>query len=165
MASFLLIDGAWHGAWCWREIVDELESRGHRAVAIDLPAHGSDPTPPEAVTFRDYVDAVCRAAQSFSHRIYSRCSADAVARAMPRLRPMPVAPLEHPLEITSERYGKIPRVYVECLQDRIIPVTLQREMVSECGCNRVYSLDTDHCPMFSDPAGLLRVLTSAAGQF
>jgi pimeloyl-ACP methyl ester carboxylesterase len=35
--TFALIHGAWHGAWCWDPLVAELEGRGHRAVAVDLP--------------------------------------------------------------------------------------------------------------------------------
>jgi pimeloyl-ACP methyl ester carboxylesterase len=37
MTTFALIHGAWHGAWCWEPLVAELERRGHRAVAVDLP--------------------------------------------------------------------------------------------------------------------------------
>lgn len=37
MTTFGLIHGAWHGAWCWEPLVGELERRGHRAVAVDLP--------------------------------------------------------------------------------------------------------------------------------
>jgi pimeloyl-ACP methyl ester carboxylesterase len=37
MTTFGLIHGAWHGAWCWDRLVPELERRGHRAVAVDLP--------------------------------------------------------------------------------------------------------------------------------
>lgn len=37
MTTFGLIHGAWHGAWCWEPLVAELERRGHRAVAVDLP--------------------------------------------------------------------------------------------------------------------------------
>ena len=37
MTTFALIHGAWHGAWCWEPLVSELERRGHRAVAVDLP--------------------------------------------------------------------------------------------------------------------------------
>jgi pimeloyl-ACP methyl ester carboxylesterase len=61
MASFLLVHGAWQGAWCWREIIPRLESLGHRAVAIDLPGHGQDPTPRNSIALRDYVEAVVRA--------------------------------------------------------------------------------------------------------
>jgi pimeloyl-ACP methyl ester carboxylesterase len=37
MATFVLVHGAWHGAWCWRELVSELEARGHRVEAPHLP--------------------------------------------------------------------------------------------------------------------------------
>ena len=37
MSTFALIHGAWHGAWCWEPLIPELERRGHRAVAVDLP--------------------------------------------------------------------------------------------------------------------------------
>ena len=36
MTTFALIHGAWHGAWCWEQLIGELERRGHRAVAVDL---------------------------------------------------------------------------------------------------------------------------------
>ena len=37
MATFGLVHGAGHGAWCWDRLRPLLESRGHRAVAVDLP--------------------------------------------------------------------------------------------------------------------------------
>ena len=37
MTTFALIHGAWHGGWCWEPLIPELERRGHRAVAVDLP--------------------------------------------------------------------------------------------------------------------------------
>lgn len=37
MARFVLVHGAWHGAWCFRYVIEELEARGHEAVAVDLP--------------------------------------------------------------------------------------------------------------------------------
>jgi pimeloyl-ACP methyl ester carboxylesterase len=37
MATFVLVHGAWHGAWCWREVARELEARGHRVEAPNLP--------------------------------------------------------------------------------------------------------------------------------
>jgi pimeloyl-ACP methyl ester carboxylesterase len=38
VATFALVHGAWHGAWCWERLAPELEAAGHRAVAVDLPA-------------------------------------------------------------------------------------------------------------------------------
>ena len=37
MATFGLIHGAWHGGWCWTNVVAALEELGHTAVAVDLP--------------------------------------------------------------------------------------------------------------------------------
>lgn len=45
MASFVLVHGAWHGAWCFAELVDELEARGHAARAVDLPCDDVGLTP------------------------------------------------------------------------------------------------------------------------
>lgn len=53
--TFGLIHGAWHGAWCWDPVVAELERRGNRAVAVDLPC--DDP----AVTTLDNADQVVEA--------------------------------------------------------------------------------------------------------
>ena len=61
MSTFVLVHGAYHGAWCWYEVETELESRGHDVVTFDLPAHGIDTTPVDEVAFDDYVDAVCDA--------------------------------------------------------------------------------------------------------
>ncbi len=53
MTTFVLVHGAFHGAWCWFKLVAELEKRGQRAVAIDLPGAGDDPTPVASVTLAD----------------------------------------------------------------------------------------------------------------
>lgn len=42
MATFGLVHGSWHGAWCWTRLVPELEARGHRTVAMDLPIEDAD---------------------------------------------------------------------------------------------------------------------------
>ena len=42
METFALVHGAWHGAWCWKPLARELEARGNRAVAVDLPCDDVD---------------------------------------------------------------------------------------------------------------------------
>lgn len=37
MATFALIHGGGGSAWDWHRVIPELERRGHRAVAVDLP--------------------------------------------------------------------------------------------------------------------------------
>lgn len=40
MADFVLVHGAWHGAWCWRRVLPALWSAGHRAFAVSLSGVG-----------------------------------------------------------------------------------------------------------------------------
>lgn len=40
MANFLLVHGAWHGAWCWRDVTRALVLAGHRAHAVTLTGVG-----------------------------------------------------------------------------------------------------------------------------
>lgn len=55
MATFGLVHGAGHGAWCWDRLAPLLEARGHRVVAMDLPCE--DPT----AGARRYAEVVDRA--------------------------------------------------------------------------------------------------------
>ena len=40
MANFLLVHGAWHGAWCWRRVLPGLMRAGHRVHALTLTGVG-----------------------------------------------------------------------------------------------------------------------------
>ncbi|MBD2705365.1 alpha/beta fold hydrolase [Spirosoma sp. BT702] len=62
--TFILIHGAWHGAWCWKKVVPLLESNGNRVLAIDLPGHGEDKTPVATVTLDNYVQKVVDVAKT-----------------------------------------------------------------------------------------------------
>jgi pimeloyl-ACP methyl ester carboxylesterase len=42
VATFGLVHGAWHGAWCWESLAAELGALGHRAVAVELPSDELD---------------------------------------------------------------------------------------------------------------------------
>jgi hypothetical protein len=40
MADFVLVHGAWPGAWCWKLILPGLWTGGHRAFAVSLTGTG-----------------------------------------------------------------------------------------------------------------------------
>jgi pimeloyl-ACP methyl ester carboxylesterase len=40
MADFVLVHGAWHGAWCWARVLGPLWAAGHRAFAVSLSGVG-----------------------------------------------------------------------------------------------------------------------------
>ena len=50
MARFVLVHGAFGGAWCWEPVMSPLEAAGHTAEAFDLPGGGNDGTPVADVT-------------------------------------------------------------------------------------------------------------------
>ncbi|WP_396027543.1 esterase/lipase family protein [Actinoplanes sp. TBRC 11911] len=52
MTEFVLLHGAFHSAWHWRKLIPELQRRGHRVRAVDLP--GADP----AATTESFVAAI-----------------------------------------------------------------------------------------------------------
>jgi pimeloyl-ACP methyl ester carboxylesterase len=58
MSRFVLVHGAFSGAWCWEPVVPELEAAGHSVEAIDLPGSGEDRTPLAEVTLDAYAASV-----------------------------------------------------------------------------------------------------------
>ncbi|MBI2912292.1 MAG: alpha/beta fold hydrolase [Chloroflexi bacterium] len=236
MSTFVLIHGAWHGAWCWQKVVPLLEGRGHKALAIDLPGHGADKTPIAQITLQAYADRLCdvldaqsepvvlvghsmgglvitQAAEQRPRRIktlvyltafllrngesllevaqgdseaqvlpnlimasdqsyatvkehalkdvfYGDCSEKDVAQARALLVPQAAAPFATPVHTTAENFGRVPRVYIECLQDRAISPSVQKRMYTASPCQRVISMDTSHSPFFSAPEALAGHLTS-----
>lgn len=235
MSTYVLVHGAWHGAWCWYEVVPRLERAGHEVYAPDLPAHGGDPTPATVVTFEDYVDyigslveertesivlvghsmggaVVTQVAEQYPEHIeksvyltgfllpdgtapidivrtdegsqispaietdgngcrtirdaavkrvlYHDCDAADVWLCRSLLRPEPPSSLTTPVETTPERFGSVPRVFVECRDDRALSPDAQAELRRELPCETVFSLDAGHAPFFAAPDALAECLLS-----
>ena len=85
-----------------------------------------------------------------------------VADAMDRLVAEPKGPRETALRLTPERFGRIARTYVECTQDRTIPLSSQRLMQKLVPGAEVVTLDADHSPFLSCPRELAQALIEAA---
>jgi len=85
---------------------------------------------------------------------YDECTDDVVAVASSRHVPEHLHAMTTPVHITEERAGSVPRVYVECLRDRAIVIERQRAMQAARPCERVFTIDTDHCPSLSRPREL-----------
>jgi len=232
--TFVLIAGAWHGAWCWQKLVPLLEAQGHRVLTPELPATGADLSDPSRVTLEGWArfvaDAIANTAEPITLVGHSRggvvisraaeltpeplerlvyltayllpagsslaetartdeeslvppnmvpaaggitcnlrdsvirdalfglCSDADVELALKLMRPEPLKPLVTPLRVTEHRFGRIPRVYIECSQDRTITLAAQRRMQAALPCDRVLTLAADHSPFFSQPAALAQML-------
>jgi pimeloyl-ACP methyl ester carboxylesterase len=86
---------------------------------------------------------------------YGECSEEDVTLARMLLAPEPTAPAATPIHVTEARFGSVPRIYIECLRDRAIPLSLQRQMHASVPCHKVVAIDTDHSPFFSSPDALV----------
>jgi pimeloyl-ACP methyl ester carboxylesterase len=236
MATFVLVHGAFHGAWCWVKLEPELERRGHRVVTLDLPGGGDDPTPIEQVTLGGYVSRVAEViarqpepvilvghslggmtitatAERVPERIrklvylcafilrdgeslyslldptapadsvppkgsswdivfspvpteaapkifYNGCTEVDIAYALARLRPQANAPRLTRVSLTPERFGRVPRAYIETTDDQAVSLETQRRMAANSPCSPVRSLAAGHSPFFSAPAALADTLVS-----
>lgn len=69
MATYILVHGSWHGAWCWEKIIPLLEKENHRVIAPDLPAHGKDLTPLKEVTFQSYINCLSHILDSINEKV------------------------------------------------------------------------------------------------
>jgi pimeloyl-ACP methyl ester carboxylesterase len=234
MSTFVLIAGAWHGAWCWQKIVPLLEARGHRVRTPELPATGADLSDPADVTLESWARVVAdaisvepepvilvghsrggvvisRTAELLPERIlrlvylsayllpdgstlaetartdgeslvppnmipaaggvtchlresvirdalFGLCPDPDYEYARTRMRPEPLKPLVTKLRVTEPRFGRVPRAYIECSQDRTITLTAQRRMQAVLPCDPVLTLASDHSPFLSQPAALATLL-------
>jgi pimeloyl-ACP methyl ester carboxylesterase len=50
----LFLHGAWHGSWCWAEVLARMTGAGTRALAVDMAGHGLRARRPVALTRRPF---------------------------------------------------------------------------------------------------------------
>jgi pimeloyl-ACP methyl ester carboxylesterase len=224
--TFVLIHGAWHGAWCWHKLTPLLEASGARVIAPDLASMDSlddgahrvsgmlarasgvvllghsrggavasrvAELAPDAIRRLVYLSAyllpdggsVAEEArldtgslivrnmvpvrrgltcvirdEVLRETFYGECTDEDFDYARTRLTPEPLRLLAAPLRISAERFGRVPRAYIETLRDRAVTPAAQRRMQSVLPCDPVFTLDTDHSPFLSQPEALARILIS-----
>jgi alpha-beta hydrolase superfamily lysophospholipase len=69
MKTFILIHGSWHSSWNWHKVIPILESKGHKAIAIDLSGMGRDKTPIQDVTLKTSVEKICALIDSLDEQV------------------------------------------------------------------------------------------------
>ena len=230
MSTYVLVHGAWGGAWCWFKVIPLLQQRGHQVLAPDLPSHGIDKRPTSSASLEAYADRVVevldgcnepvvlvghsmggivisRAAelrpakveklvyltafllrdgqtlmemaqtdaqgQVLPNVVFSAeqsratvkeaalkpvfgadCSDADIALARTLMVPQAVAPFNTPLRTSADKWGRLPRFYIECVRDNVISIGLQRAMHAALPCQRVITMDTSHMPVFAAPEAL-----------
>lgn len=94
----------------------------------------------------------------YKEGLYADCDDDITQMAKVLLSHEPVESGITPLELSDENYGRIPRVYIECTEDKAVTPFIQRKMYTETPCEKVYSIASSHSPFFSKPQELVDIL-------
>jgi len=74
-----------------------------------------------------------------------------------------------PSEITPGRFGTVPRHYIRCTQDRVIPLTGQDHLITTVDGaisdkTTTHTLESSHSPFLSQPANLSKILIDICAQ-
>lgn len=86
------------------------------------------------------------------------CSADFQARTVELIQPEPLGPMNTPVTVSAEKFGKVRKVYIETTQDNAVSNLLQKLMLEKTPVDQVITLATGHSPFFVDPEGLTAAL-------
>lgn len=125
-------------------------------TALGVAQVGAAFPPPEAAVSRN--GGMLMVPEVATRAFYNCCTPEDAAWAVARLEPEPPAPMVTPAGVTWERWGRVPRAFIECAQDRILPLERQRLMQAAAPCDPVVRLDTDHSPFLSAPAELAQAM-------
>lgn len=69
----------------------------------------------------------------------------------------PLQPFLDTISLSNEYFGKVKKLYIECLKDQVLPAEDQKRMYQKINCE-VISIDADHSPFFSQPAALADII-------
>jgi len=114
------------------------------------------------VTMYDELQAHTLQPEIYRDGLYNDCEENIVELAKLLLSHEPVESGITPLQLTEENFGSIPRVYIECTEDKAVTPFIQRKMYTEMPCEKVYSMQTSHSPFFSKPQELSDILCEIA---
>lgn len=67
--SFIVVHGAWMGAWSWEPVATRLRDRGATVTVVELPGHGADPTPVPQTGLDAYVATVGKALDASAGKV------------------------------------------------------------------------------------------------
>ena len=145
IAGFLLPEGRNFGAV-------------QRAIAPKLGAFG---VTPHIKTSADGLTCSVSATAAIAH-FYHDAPPDIAKAAAAQLTPQSLAGHRLSVQTSPDRFGRVPKIYIEAAQDRSIPLQAQRLMQGYVDQISVISMETGHAPQLVAPATLARHLADLA---
>lgn len=95
-----------------------------------------------------------------SSLFYGDVEANTAAHAVTALRPQSTLPLAGKVKLNEENFAQVPRTYICCTRDQVIPLEQQHRMVQRQPCQELLQVDSDHSPFLSHPDLLVEILTA-----
>ncbi|KAL0369167.1 UNVERIFIED_CONTAM: putative methylesterase 12, chloroplastic [Sesamum calycinum] len=98
------------------------------------------------------------------HELYfNQTPAKDVALAMVSMRGIPLGPMMEKMSLSAEKYGNGRRFYIQTLDDRALSPDVQEKLVRDNPPQGVFKIKgSDHCPFFSKPQSLHKILIEIA---
>jgi pimeloyl-ACP methyl ester carboxylesterase len=113
---------------------------------------------PNAATVRSDAAAAAFTAEQAKAMFYNCCSQQDASWAAAQLEAEPAAPIITRSEVSWERWGRLPRAFIECTRDQTVNMERQKLLQAAAPCDPVVRLDTDHSPFLSAPAELAEAM-------
>jgi pimeloyl-ACP methyl ester carboxylesterase len=232
MKHYILVHGAWEGAWSWDTTRPVLEKKGYRVTTVDLPGSPGNKQTISDVTMDSYVQTVVNAINALDHKVilvghslagavitqvaeaipekiekliyvaafllknggsvleamqndpngeflpeltfsddqsYATASEgtwrskafhdvdeNSILEALPLVNNLPQAtePFMAKTEVSAERFGSLPKVYIRTSIDKMISPGFQDEMIKNWDVGQVHTLASGHFPTLSMPESL-----------
>lgn len=85
---------------------------------------------------------------------FNECSPQLAARGVSKIQKTPLRPFRDSLKLSAERFGKIKKMYIQCLEDRLLDPEDQKRMAKQAHCE-IIELVADHSPFYSTPEALV----------
>lgn len=79
---------------------------------------------------------------------FNCCTENDTKLGMLLLQKEPFRPFVDSIKVSNERFGKVKKLYIECLQDNAVTPEDQKRMYTSAHCD-VVSINADHSPFFS----------------
>ena len=98
-------------------------------------------------------------AETLPSHVYNGGTAEQIERAAPQLRPQATEPFFAHTTLGAGFSG-LRRLYVECTDDRLLSLDMQRKIQERCGVSRLATLASGHVPLITRPRELADALAS-----
>ena len=97
--------------------------------------------------------------------LYHRCTAEDAEWAAARVCAEPMRPLSTPTSASWDGWGRVPRAFLACSDDRLLTPERQQAMLDAVPCDPVVTLDSDHSPFLCMPKELAETMVDVARTF